>query len=95
MTKKLHGDITYRPQNFAQLRSMSREHMVAILDSLSPASAGGLDINDPKFWYAAIQQRDQEVLNARLLRLTVWVAVLTAVYTVATLLMLWLMLRAA
>lgn len=88
------GDFNFRPKTHAELRAMTREHMVNVLDSLDIAAQGGLSLNDPTFWYEAIRQKDQEELSRRVVTLTWWVAAMTAVYTVATLVMLGVMLRA-
>lgn len=88
-------DVGFRPHTHAELREMSREHMVAVLDSLASGHPGGLSLNDPTFWYEAINRRDQQLLNRRVALLTVWITILTCVYTIATLVMLLVMLRSS
>ncbi len=90
---KTNYDVAFRPRTHAELRGMSREHMIAVLDSLDPAYPGGLSLNDPTFWYEAINRYDQQLLNRRVAALTVWITVMTGIYTVTSLLMLLVMLH--
>jgi hypothetical protein len=72
---------------------MQKDHLIAIYDSLSPVSKGGVEFNDPNVWLAEIHRRDEEQINRRILFLTKWVTWLTVIITVATILMLWATLR--
>ena len=89
-------DLGFRPETYTQLRAMPVDQMIAIFDSLSPHSrSGGVEFNDPNFWLAEIHRRDQATINESILTLTRWVAIMTVIITVATLVMLWASLRSA
>lgn len=89
-------DLGFRPSTYAELREMNADHIVALFDSLSPRSRpGGVEFNDPNFWLAELQRRNQEAVNKSVLRLTWWIAGMTVVITLATLSMLWASLRVA
>ena len=82
-------DTSFRPRAYWDLRKMQKAQMIAIFDSLSPGSTGGISFNDPNLWLAEIHRLDQEEVNRSVLRLTRWITFMTLVITVATLVMVW------
>ena len=88
------SDVGFRPNTYAQLRTMTKDQMIAIFDSLSPRSRpGGVGFNDPNVWLAEIHRLDQEQINQSMLRLTKWVTAMTVIITVATVSMFWTTLK--
>jgi hypothetical protein len=87
-------DLGFRPTSYAQLRTMTKDQMINIFDSLSPYSRpGGVEFNDPSFWLAEIHRLDQDHVNRSILKLTKWVTAMTVIITVATIGMLCATLR--
>lgn len=80
------SDLGFRFNTYAQLRTMTKDQMLTIFDSLSPRSRpGGVEFNDPNVWLAEIHRLDQEQIDRTMLIITKWVTAIIAVATVSML----------
>ena len=64
---------------WAEVQKLSMEEVVAEFDKIA-----GQTVNNLNFWAAEVSRRMQERQSSGMLRLTKWIAVMTVVMTVAT-----------